>query len=131
MQVDLRDPESIQRCVDTVVATFGRIDILVNNASALWWQDIVDTPLKRYNLSTSTSKTHARVIVMYLYFQAVLSLVLAKPARVSRDEPSNQPCVCMPTERQRMPALRYLSGVYQAHTTEISGGECTLRDCPT
>jgi len=29
------------------------VDILVNNASALWWQDIVDTPLKKYDLITS------------------------------------------------------------------------------
>lgn len=47
VQLDLRDPASIEACVQAVIAKFGRIDILINNASALWWQDIVDTPLKR------------------------------------------------------------------------------------
>jgi len=27
-----------------------RIDILINNAGALWWKDVVDTPIKRYDL---------------------------------------------------------------------------------
>lgn len=50
IQLDLRNPENIEACVDQVIQYFGRIDILINNASALWWQDITDTPLKRYNL---------------------------------------------------------------------------------
>lgn len=41
---------SIVACVETAVRTFGRIDILVNNASALWWQDIEETPTKKYDL---------------------------------------------------------------------------------
>ena len=35
--VDLRDELSSQACVDATVAKFGRVDVLVNNASALWW----------------------------------------------------------------------------------------------
>merc|ERR1712037_289426 len=31
------------------------IDILINNASALWWQDIRDTPMKKYDLITSVN----------------------------------------------------------------------------
>ena len=51
--VDLRDEGSSQACVEATVRRFGRVDVLVNNASALWWQDIVDTPLKKYDLITS------------------------------------------------------------------------------
>lgn len=40
-QVDLRNEVSIQTCVDETMKKFGQIDILVNNASALWWQDMV------------------------------------------------------------------------------------------
>jgi citronellol/citronellal dehydrogenase len=36
--------------VDATVARFGRLDILINNAGALWWQPILDTPPKRYDL---------------------------------------------------------------------------------
>jgi len=49
-KVDLRDAESIEQCVQATVEKFKRIDILINNASALWWQDIVDTPMKKYDL---------------------------------------------------------------------------------
>jgi len=50
VKVDMRDVASLQRCVDETIRTFGRIDILINNASALWWQDIADTPEKRYDM---------------------------------------------------------------------------------
>jgi NAD(P)-dependent dehydrogenase (short-subunit alcohol dehydrogenase family) len=49
----MRDVDAINACVDATVAAFGRIDILINNASALWWQDVVDTPVKKYDLITS------------------------------------------------------------------------------
>ena len=34
--------------VAQTVQQFGRIDILVHNAGALWWQDVADTPLARW-----------------------------------------------------------------------------------
>ena len=36
--------------VDATIERFGRLDILVNNAGALWWQPVLDTPPKRYDL---------------------------------------------------------------------------------
>ena len=33
VQLDQRDPKSIESCVDNVIGNFGRIDILVNNAA--------------------------------------------------------------------------------------------------
>ena len=50
VQVDLRDAAQITKAVDQVGEKFGRVDILVNNASALWWQDIEDTPIKKFDL---------------------------------------------------------------------------------
>jgi len=50
IKVDMRDEASIKACVEKVVEMFGRIDILINNASALWWQEMKDTPTKRYDL---------------------------------------------------------------------------------
>jgi len=52
-RVDLRDIDTIQKCAADTMEAFGRIDILINNASALWWQDIMDTPVKKYDLITS------------------------------------------------------------------------------
>jgi len=55
IKVDLRNLDSINACVAEVMEKFGRIDILVNNASALWWQDIRDTPMRKYDLITSVN----------------------------------------------------------------------------
>ena len=52
-QVDMRDESSVRACVDATVARFNRIDILINNASALWWQTIVETPPKKFDLILS------------------------------------------------------------------------------
>lgn len=49
-QLDLRDAKSIQRCVEKTFQTWGRIDVLINNAGALWWTDVLHTSAKRYDL---------------------------------------------------------------------------------
>src|SRR6476646_6549074 len=48
--VDVRFEEQIAEAVKLAVATFGGIDILVNNASAISLSGTVDTPLKRFDL---------------------------------------------------------------------------------
>lgn len=48
--LDLRDEEQIQSVVQETVNTFGGIDILVNNASAIFLAGIEHTPAKRYDL---------------------------------------------------------------------------------
>ena len=50
IQLDMRDVDSIENCVDKVVSECGQLDILINNASALWWKPIVGTPQSRYDL---------------------------------------------------------------------------------
>jgi len=50
VKVDVRDDDMIRHMVDETMRTFGRIDILINNAGALWWQPVLDTPMKRYDL---------------------------------------------------------------------------------
>jgi NAD(P)-dependent dehydrogenase (short-subunit alcohol dehydrogenase family) len=52
VKVDVRKLEDIQECVRLVVEKFGRIDILINNASALWWHTIEGTPMNKYDLIT-------------------------------------------------------------------------------
>ena len=48
--VDVRDADQIQRAVAQTVETFGGIDILVNNASAISLTGTLATPLKRFDL---------------------------------------------------------------------------------
>lgn len=52
-KLDVRDAASCEACVAKTVEVFGRVDILVNNASALWWHQIEDTPMNKYDLITS------------------------------------------------------------------------------
>ncbi len=48
--VDIRDEGRVAAAVAETVATFGGIDILVNNASAISLTGTLDTPMKRYDL---------------------------------------------------------------------------------
>jgi len=54
-RIDVRDETTLIACVDATVKKFGRIDILINNASALWWHRIVDTPMRKYDLINSVN----------------------------------------------------------------------------
>ena len=44
--VEAKARDAVTRTVDEL----GRLDILINNAGALWWQPILQTPPKRYDL---------------------------------------------------------------------------------
>lgn len=48
--VDIRHEDQILAAVEKTVETFGGIDILVNNASAIFLAGTVETPLKRFDL---------------------------------------------------------------------------------
>jgi citronellol/citronellal dehydrogenase len=48
--VDIRYEEQIQAAVQQAVKTFGGIDILVNNASAISLTGTLETPMKRFDL---------------------------------------------------------------------------------
>ena len=47
---DIRDEAAVDRAVQQAVETFGGIDILVNNASAISMTGTLDTPMKRFDL---------------------------------------------------------------------------------
>ena len=48
--LDVRDESNVRAAVDETVATFGGIDICVNNASAISLTNTPDTDMKRYDL---------------------------------------------------------------------------------
>jgi citronellol/citronellal dehydrogenase len=50
IRVDVRDDAEVETMAAAAEETFGGIDILVNNAGALWWQDVAQTPMKRFDL---------------------------------------------------------------------------------
>ncbi len=49
-QVDIRFEDQVRAAVDKAVFTFGGIDILINNASAISLTGTLDTSMKRYDL---------------------------------------------------------------------------------
>jgi citronellol/citronellal dehydrogenase len=50
LAVDIRDDQAVLAAIAKAVETFGGIDILVNNASAISLTDTEHTPMKRYDL---------------------------------------------------------------------------------
>ncbi len=50
LSVDIRDENQIHTAVQAAVERFGGIDVLVNNASAIFLAGTVDTPARRFDL---------------------------------------------------------------------------------
>lgn len=50
LKLDVRDDAACEAAVARAVETFGRVDALINNAGALWWADVVETPVKKFDL---------------------------------------------------------------------------------
>ena len=50
IRCDIREEAEVRAAVAQVHAHFGAVDILVNNASAIWLQGVLDTPMKRFDL---------------------------------------------------------------------------------
>lgn len=49
-QLDVQDDERIEDMVAQTTKELGPVGVLINNASALWWKSIEQTPMKRYDL---------------------------------------------------------------------------------
>ena len=50
LKCDIREEDQVRAAVAATVDAFGGIDILVNNASAIWLRGALDTPMKRFDL---------------------------------------------------------------------------------
>ncbi|WP_201315008.1 NAD(P)-dependent oxidoreductase [Dyella sp. EPa41] len=50
IKCDIREEDEVHAAVAATVKAFGGIDILVNNASAIWLAGALDTPMKRFDL---------------------------------------------------------------------------------
>ena len=50
VQCNVVNQASIDAAVAKTLDAFGRIDAVVNNAGALWWRSLEETPMKRFDL---------------------------------------------------------------------------------
>lgn len=50
VKTDVRSEDDIRKLVERTVEEFGTVHILINNAGALWWQPVIDTPPKKLDL---------------------------------------------------------------------------------
>jgi citronellol/citronellal dehydrogenase len=71
LRVDVRDERQLEEMAARVVERFGRIDVLVNNAGALHWQSLLDTPAKKFDLVMAVNARAA-----FLCCRAVLPMMI-------------------------------------------------------
>ncbi|XP_073405795.1 hydroxysteroid dehydrogenase-like protein 2 [Dendrobates tinctorius] len=81
--VDVRDENQINEAVEKAVKTFGGIDILVNNASAISLTNTVDTPMKKVDLmmgiNTRGTYLTSKVCIPYLKKSKVAHILNLSP----------------------------------------------------
>lgn len=65
LQVDVRNTDAIKNAIETAVKTFGGLDILVNNASAISPTGLLDTSPQRYDLLQSINTRGTYLCSLY------------------------------------------------------------------
>lgn len=71
IKLDVRDETACEEAVKQALDRFGQIDALINNAGALWWADVADTPVKKFDLIMGINAraafvlSHAVLPIMY------------------------------------------------------------------
>ncbi len=73
LQVDVREAAQVEAMAAQALARFGRIDVLINNAGALWWRPLLETPAKRFDLVMGVNARAA-----FLCCQAVLPAMIER-----------------------------------------------------
>ena len=74
LKCDIREDDQVRASVAATVDAFGGIDILINNASAIWLAGIADTPIKRFDLMQQVNSRGS-----FLCAQACLPHLLEAP----------------------------------------------------
>ncbi len=62
IRCDVTDPASVAAAAELTLEEFGRVDVVVNNAGALWWKTLDETPLKRFDLMMNVNVRGAFIV---------------------------------------------------------------------
>jgi citronellol/citronellal dehydrogenase len=81
--VDVRDEAQVKDAIEQTVATFGRLDIVVNNASAVQRTSVVDTDMRRFDLMYQVNTRGTLMVSKY----AIPHLEKAKNPHILMNSP--------------------------------------------
>jgi citronellol/citronellal dehydrogenase len=73
VRVDVRDEQQVEAMAAQALDKFGRIDLLVNNAGALYWHRVLETPAKKFDLVMAVNARAA-----FLCSRAVLPAMIER-----------------------------------------------------
>lgn len=73
IKVNVREEAEVDAMVKRTLETFGRIDILINNAGAIFWSNVADHPVGRFDLIMDVNARAA-----FLCSRAVLPTMVAQ-----------------------------------------------------
>jgi citronellol/citronellal dehydrogenase len=83
LAVDVRDEEQVKAAIEQTVATFGGIDVVVNNASAVSRTPLVDTDMRRFDLMHQVNTRGTFMVSKY----AIPHLAKAKNPHILMNSP--------------------------------------------
>jgi len=81
--VDVRDEAQVKEAIEQTVATFGRLDIVVNNASAVQRTSVVETDIRRFDLMHQVNTRGTLMVSKY----AIPHLEKAKNPHILMNSP--------------------------------------------
>jgi citronellol/citronellal dehydrogenase len=81
--VDVRDEAQVKDAIEQTVATFGRLDIVVNNASAVQRTSVADTDMRRFDLMHQVNTRGTLMVSKY----AIPHLEKAKNPHILMNSP--------------------------------------------
>jgi citronellol/citronellal dehydrogenase len=81
--VDVRDEAQVKDAIEQTVTTFGRLDIVVNNASAVQRTSVVDTDMRRFDLMHQVNTRGTLMVSKY----AIPHLEKAKNPHILMNSP--------------------------------------------
>jgi citronellol/citronellal dehydrogenase len=83
IKLDVRDDAACEAAVQQAVAHFGHVDALINNAGALWWADVTETPVKKFDLimgiNVRASFVLSRAVLPHMIKQRWGHIVMMSP----------------------------------------------------
>ena len=65
-KTNVQDETSVYKLTDAIKNTFGTVDVLINNASALSWNPVIKMDMKKYDLVNSVNSRGSYMMCHYL-----------------------------------------------------------------